>query len=373
MVYGLEVDMLNLGDADCIVVTQWTSTCACRVLIDGGSGCDFEVVRDFLLSRNYTDFYAVVCTHLHDDHAGGLIKLVQDKSFGIATGWMHDIRRHLSPDALRRAGSGSSGQAQNVRQVVENTKELADAFISRRIVPVEPFAGRTISYIPSLAVLSPDERFYKTTLEEFTRVDVPIPSPVSSAAASVLAGLTLVPPYGLPLPTPPEPLFPWPLPSTSPNTDLSALLAGVLGNSSVKEDPSTQPFNNTSAIVGGLLNGDRRLLFTGDAGSDALDQVSPDWKNLTWMQVPHHGSDGNLSQENIERFCPRFAYISAKGNTDHPSRAIVNGLIKIGAQVASTQKGNLWFGLGNATAPPGYGPLVLFKGTAARAIAVGGD
>ena len=217
MPYGLEVDMLNLGDADCIVVTQWTPTCACRVLIDGGSGGDADIVKEFLRSRNYTAFYAVICTHLHNDHARGLIKLVQDKSIGILTGWMHDIRKHLSADALRGASSGSSTQAQNVRQVVENTKELADAFSGRNIVPAEPFAGRLISNVPNLTVLGPDEHFYKRTLEEFTKVAVP--NFLSLAlTASLLGGTPSTPPYGLPLPSSNQPLFglPFPMPAPPP-------------------------------------------------------------------------------------------------------------------------------------------------------------
>jgi beta-lactamase superfamily II metal-dependent hydrolase len=109
-----------------------------------------------------------------------------------------------------------------------------------------------------------------------------------------------------------------------------------------------------------------RLLFTADAGSEALDQIPEEWKNLAWMQVPHHGSDGNLSQKNIERFCPRFAFISACGDSSHPSRAIVNGLIKVGAQVSSTHSlnpGHLWFHIGSVPARSDYGEAVLLKAT----------
>ena len=129
--------------------------------------------------------------------------------------------------------------------------------------------------------------------------------------------------------------------STSP-------IAGALSNSSVKENPSTQPYNNTSAILGVSFQGNR-LLLTADAGSEALDRISEGWRNLEWMQIPHHGSDGNLSQANIERFRPEFAYVSSSGNSSHPSRAIVSGLITVRSQVFSThQNHNLWFGMGVA-------------------------
>src|SRR5258708_6968305 len=97
-----------------------------------------------------------------------------------------------------------------------------------------------------------------------------------------------------------------------------------------------------------------RLLFTADAGAESLDLIPAGWKNLMWMQIPHHGSDGNLSQKNIERFCPKFANIAACGDLSHPSRAIVNGLIKVGAQVFSTHKGHLWFHSGSVPYRPDY-------------------
>jgi beta-lactamase superfamily II metal-dependent hydrolase len=109
----------------------------------------------------------------------------------------------------------------------------------------------------------------------------------------------------------------------------------------------------------------QRLLFTSDAGSEALDRIPEEWKNLAWMQVPHHGSDGNLSKRNIERFCPKFAFISACGDSSHPSRAIVNGLIKCGGEVCSTHEnpGHLWYYMGSVPARSDYGPVVKLEAT----------
>jgi beta-lactamase superfamily II metal-dependent hydrolase len=346
--HALEVDMLGLGDADCILVTEWTPTCPCRVLIDGGSGVDASAVKNFLLSKNALGFYSIVCTHPHNDHAAGLAKIVQDKTFKFSTCWMHDIRKHVNPITLRREMAGSSAHATWVRQVVENTEELARAFASRGVVPREPFAGNVISNFPNLEVLGPDEPFYRETIEEFLEVKVPVLPTFSSYTRTASAQL-------LGLPSPPQP----------------SIYLSALARSRVKENPKTQPFNNTSAVVGGLFDG-HRLLFTGDAGAEALDRVPSIWRNLAWMQVPHHGSDGNLSKANIGRFCPRYAFISAKGDTNHPSRAIANGLIGVGTKVASTHKNNnMLFYIGPVTPPPGYGPLTLLKGTAARSAGFG--
>lgn len=141
----------------------------------------------------------------------------------------------------------------------------------------------------------------------------------------------------------------------------------MLSKSSVKESPKTQPFNNTSTILGINYNGNR-LLFTADAGANALDRIPKEWANVTWMQVPHHGSDGNLSQENIERFCPQNAYISCRGDSSHPSRAIINGLIKVNGKVFSTHESrSLCYSIGVVPVRPDYSPAIPLNATGAPA------
>jgi beta-lactamase superfamily II metal-dependent hydrolase len=361
---GVEVDVISIGDADCIVVTQWNNSLPHRILIDGGCAGDAQVVKEFLLSRGYTYFWAVVCTHLHNDHASGLIKILQDKTFTFSNGWMHNINKHLSAETLRRASSAVDG----VKEVVETTKELAAAFASRNITPIEPFAGMTIATWPEMTVLGPSLPYYRSVMTEFTKVKVSIPIAMSSftSTAPVLS-------YSIPLSelairsaqSPFASLFKLLPPSTS-TSNLGIPfppLTGALGNSSVQEHPTTQSYNNTSVILGVTFGGNR-LLFTADAGSEAFRHVDASWNRLTYLGVPHHGSDGNLSQKDIERFCPQFASISAKGDSSHPSRAIVSGLVKAGAKVASTHKsGNLQFWVGNVPARPDYGPLEYLKGT----------
>lgn len=84
MFNGIEVDILSLGDADSLLVTEWNPQYGLgRVLIDGGKGSDAEIVKGFLHSRKFTTLWAVVCTHLHNDHAKGLIKVVRDKTISI--------------------------------------------------------------------------------------------------------------------------------------------------------------------------------------------------------------------------------------------------------------------------------------------------
>ncbi len=366
MFNGLEIDMMSIGDADCILVSQWSpvDAYAFRVLVDGGSKPDAKQIREFLVERGATHVYAVVCTHPHNDHASGLIELIKNRSVTCTTAWMHDIRNHISPEALRRASSGNSSQADAVKQVLETTRELASAFATQGIIPNEPFSGNFVSALPCVTVLGPSLAYYGNVLKEFTEE----PIACAPAAPFSLAQLLGKPTTGI-SPGFMEALFNTPRQMSNPlplaPLAIGSPLSGILGGSSVKENPSTQPFNNSSVILGVLFNGQSYLL-TADAGCDALRRIPAEWKALKWMQVPHHGSDGNLSQELIERFCPRVANISAKGDSSHPSRAIVSGLVKVGAQVFSTHlanPGHLWYHDGNVPCRLNYSPAVPMKGT----------
>lgn len=375
MYNGLEIDVMSLGDADSILITQWGAFGSFHVLVDGGSKSNAEEVKEFLLRRNASHLYAIVCSHPHNDHASGLIELLKDGTITCTGAWLHDIRNHVNPEALRRARSGNSAQAEAVRQVVETTSELASAFARRGLIPQEPFAGASIAAWPWLKVLGPSLDYYRITLNEFIEESArdsepPILGRLGRSASTLEPGFSGSLHRAL-LGTQPNMASRLSFLSgiAPPPTSLGAFSArsGLLQRSAVKERPVTQPFNNTSVILGGLAGSDR-LLFTADAGAEALSRIHPGWKDLTWLQAPHHGSDGNLSRELIERFRPVVANISARGDESHPSRAIVSGLVKAGAQVFSThlaEPGHLWFRIGAVPPRPEYGPAIPMRGTGA--------
>ena len=73
MYNGIEIDMLSLGDADCILITIRTiglsrHSLVWRYLVDGGKRTDAKAILDFLASRQATTLDGVLCSHLHNDH-----------------------------------------------------------------------------------------------------------------------------------------------------------------------------------------------------------------------------------------------------------------------------------------------------------------
>ena len=65
---GLTVQFLDVGQADCALLECGGE----YLLIDGGNRDDSQLVVSFLEQQGVQELAAVVCTHAHEDHVGGL-------------------------------------------------------------------------------------------------------------------------------------------------------------------------------------------------------------------------------------------------------------------------------------------------------------
>lgn len=104
------------------------------------------------------------------------------------------------------------------------------------------------------------------------------------------------------------------------------------------DDPSTH--NQSSVIVKFIPDDNNVFLFMGDAGRDAIDNMSEEnidsIQNVFWLKVPHHGSKYNIDNDMINHIHPEVAYISTEKYGHYLSKAVVNALKKAGADVYST-------------------------------------
>ena len=64
----LSVHYIDVGQADCILV----ETAGKFLLIDGGNKDDSQLVVSYLEQQGVQELEAVICTHPHEDHVGGL-------------------------------------------------------------------------------------------------------------------------------------------------------------------------------------------------------------------------------------------------------------------------------------------------------------
>ncbi|MBK7381716.1 MAG: MBL fold metallo-hydrolase [Flavobacteriales bacterium] len=300
----MEIDMLNLGNADSILVTKWTGGQAVRVLVDGGNKGDAESVITFLKGLGITYLDHIVCSHPHDDHAGGLEGIIKTIAFGRF--WMHVPSRHIDMSQLRLALILESAQAKKniVRILNESLQTTAnlEAVVNKLGKTVEePFADQVIG---PLVVCGPTQAFYEQRLAEFKDLD-------KLRAFEMLM--------------------------EHRQQQVSNEDRGLVAESSALGVGGTEPENNSSTILG-LKFGDDTVLLTSDAGVEALDAAKSVYAlaNLRWMQIPHHGSRRNISEELIAHFNPKTAYVSAIGSVKHPRKAVVNAFKRQGAKVFST-------------------------------------
>jgi beta-lactamase superfamily II metal-dependent hydrolase len=332
MLTGFEIDMLSVGDADCILATGWSSDRqrpARRVLIDGGNKGAFDTVRTFLHNRNVSYLDAVVCTHPHDDHAAGLLELVKDETIGIGAAFAHVPQRHADPVSIEKALKllAGSAEADSIRKSLDTAKNLVLAFAKRGLSVVEPFAGMDIEF---LTVVGPSQKFYAELVSQFSDAERVKKIDAKQLSLDVWGALH--------------------------DHALKTVDTGL------PPDPETTPENNSSVILA-ILYGENKYIFTADAGVPALQQASERYNlaNCHWMQIPHHGSRRNLSPALAKYFSPKFAWASADGNKKHPRRAVVNLFKQLGTIVNSTHyptPANMWKFEGTVPSRTGYKPLV---------------
>jgi beta-lactamase superfamily II metal-dependent hydrolase len=329
---GFEIDMLSVGDADCILVTKWVGGTATRVLIDGGNAGNVDTVRQFLVGRGVKYIEHVVCTHPHDDHAAGLVELLKDPQFTFVQLWMHQPWKHIDASIYNRAWSqGKTGRVTRMlKKSAETQLSLARVAQARGMqMNTEPFAGEKIG---PLFVCGPAKDFYEALLLEFADL---------GKLAAFESDL-----------------------EQEEREDLIEDALQTAGKmepeSGLLDDPHTDPENNSATILW-TQHGDETFVFTSDAGAQALERAKAAYtiRGCFWMQMPHHGSRHNITKALIQYFSPKEAFVSAAGTRKHPRRAVVNAFKEQGAVALSTHYPtpmHLWLSRGIVPPRTGYGP-----------------
>lgn len=315
--HGFEVFFLYLGNADSILIRHYNQGVKTVILIDGGRKKHAPLVRKLLQDLGENRIHHLVCSHHHEDHAAGLVDLVQDTTLSIDKAWLHlgDLivdridrsRFQVYANLLTRAKA--SKEAQN---------QLVQALRNRRIPLDEPFA---VVDIGPLLVVSPTRDFYNAQLEMMRGDEL--------ATA---------------------------LNERYKQRDVKSMMRALGFDKSRQEDEEddgeiggepTSPENEISTVLYLPWTDDdgsqKGFLFTADAGTAALSDLKSRSENakgilkqLTWMQVPHHGSRRNLNLDLIDYYNPKTGFVSAEGSKKHPSTKLINAFNERGSKVYST-------------------------------------
>lgn len=301
---SLEIDMLDVSNGDAIVVrhvgdygrVEWVG------LIDGGETEDdgrkvVEHVRRYTTKERIDD---VICSHPDSDHLGGLPTVL--RNIGVGRVWIHDPARHMDLRSVRLRWRHTYGSAaRKIERSMQQCSDYLDLLDRNGIPRSEPFAGQAAGLFQ---VLGPTQRYYEELLQQFNKLE----------------GVFVEDERGE------EPVYMSLKESSNPDAVID-------------EDNETSAENNSSVISQIAYNGSV-LLFTGDAGVQALERAIIPYRvsNVKWLDMPHHGSKHNVNSGVLNRLMPDVAYFSARGTRKHPSLAVINSLKRRGCTCYSTHK-----------------------------------
>lgn len=339
---GYEIDFLAVGDnsksGDAIALRfgdlDGDRSEQTVVIIDGGYKESGEKLVEHIKTHYETDVIdLVILTHPDSDHASGLHVILEELE--VKKLWMHKAWDHTDGKSiLFKDGRVTDNSIEKrLKDSLEVAYALEQLAIEKGIPIEEPFTGLAddTGYI---SVVGPTEDFYNDMLVGFSGLPEP-EEPVNgkSRAANVFEKAK-------------DAVVNWI--SEKWNFDLIT-----------DDGDTTSPQNNSSAIVHINYNGSR-MLFTGDAGREALSEAVENLNGqglpgLSFIQVPHHGSFRNIGPTVLNKLIGEIkpkehtphltAFVSAakEGNPKHPSKKVINAFIRRGAKVLITGGVNIRF------------------------------
>ena len=336
---AFEVDMLAVGDesrsGDAIAL-RFGNLSGSRseqtvVVIDGGTKSTGERLVAHIneyYSTNVVDF--VISTHPDCDHVNGL-KVVLEK-MDVGTLLMHQPWDHAADIKrdFRHHHFTTTGLSTKIERSLADASELEDIAERKGVKVIEPFAGAATAD-KTIHILGPTVEYYQSLICEFRRTPQ-----AKSATGFIAKAATAV-------------------------REAVSWVKETLDVETLDDSGTTAAENNSSVIILFTLDG-HKLLFTGDAGIDALtraadyaESLSIPLSDLRFLDVPHHGSRHNVGPKILDRVKARSAFISVAAKSEkHPSKKVVNALIRRGATVYATQGGNKWHYSPDAPARSNY-------------------
>lgn len=283
------------------------------VVIDGGTKDSGKTLVEHIKTHYGTSYVdVVIASHLHKDHISGLSEVINGLTVG-------KLVAHCPWDytkAIQKMTTTTVTQDRletRLEKSLSMLSSLTDLASEKGIPVVQHFAGEEVH--DGLYVLGPTKEYYEQLLANFGVT----PEVKDEHKIEQLVGAV---------------------------KEAVGWIAEALHIETLSDDYlDTGPENNSSLVLLLLVDG-KRFLFTGDAGKDALGRAIDfaESKNVTlnkvdFFDVPHHGSKRNLGPTILDRLMPRNAFISCppQGDPKHPSRKVVNALIRRDCKPGSTR------------------------------------
>ena len=320
------VELIPAGHGDCIWIEYGTDLDSLhRILIDGGTSSTFKHLKKHIeaLPPGKRHLDLLVITHIDADHIAGILKLLEEDSLGVTFGdiWYNGYQ-HLS-------GLESLG--------VKQAERLSDYLEKPGINWNKAFQGKAVctDNEKKFLVIPPLPGDMKITLLSPSPKELADLKPKWEKEAEK-AGLLLD-----------KKLEEQEDPDMHPS-GLEALGGAVLDDIDSLAESTFEPdssLTNASSIAFLAEYSGKKILFSGDAHATVLlesikaylPECQPLYLDL--FKIPHHGSDGNISKELLERLrCSNYLVSTNGAYFKHPDKIAIARIIKYGGN-----KPNIYF------------------------------
>ncbi|WIE50664.1 hypothetical protein [Pseudomonas sp. GM17] len=302
-------------------------------VVDGGYlDTGDQIVEHLKTHYGTTVVDNVILTHPDRDHANGLRKVLEQctvRNLWINRPWIYAdqlidrFETYESVEALRR----------KLRSIYEATAMLEDIAEVKKIPIHAPLQGQRIG--PFL-VMAPTLNRYLDLIVDSEKTPEPVEeNTFDSALGGVFRALKAA----------------------------TAYIKSLWGDEYFPPGPTSRE-NEMSVVQTAVLN-NHRVLLTGDAGREALQEVI-DYAPLAglalpgirYFQVPHHGGRHNVSTEILDQLLgPRLASMpdkhtwnaicsSAEADEDHPRKSVIRAVLHRGGHWAATESKSIRIGAG---------------------------
>lgn len=322
-----EIDMLDVKAADAFLIHAYVENDRGNeseyvVLVDAGNEGDGQTIYNHIkkyYSQEYIDL--VIITHCDSDHYGGMQYLINkhndsNDDFRIEKVWVHDPYNHVDVDDVKYIRKEETLRKRlNAAYEFNDGSNLLELLDEANIVRREVFSGDTMDEL-NIKVLGPNKDYYESLIPDF-RVDLDFKEEQDDE--DVYAGLVCY--------------------TQTEDEFYSKALEDAYDDKSKV---------NQSSIIFLFEPDSQKLLFTGDAGKEALHRVIDEDKNkvvtnLDWLKVPHHGSKHNLDNAIISYLHPKTSYISTEKIKKYANQCTINALKKVGNVYSTHQdRKSIW-------------------------------
>jgi beta-lactamase superfamily II metal-dependent hydrolase len=324
-----EIDFLRAGNSngDAIIV-KWGDTKDGSFnlnLIDGG----FTDTGDQIITHIKQHFAEkakiadVVLSHADNDHATGLIKVLECEDFTISNLWMNRPWDYVDEviDSFHGAYT-REGLIKKMREMHPYLVEMEKVAAKRGITVRAPLQGAKIG---PFTVLAPSRARYVQLIPDLDKT----PPSYASESKGILGSLFKV------------------------AADVVEKIKERLDYETLDDNPpATSASNETSVVQWGSF-GNNRILLTADVGPAGLAEAADYAEQIslliqpTLVQIPHHGSRRNVTPTVLNRWLGKYpaenqgsAIASVGKDADiYPRKKVANAFTRRGYSVYATHTG----------------------------------